>query len=94
MIMTFDFALIAQRDAKLMQAIHDAMASQKNEVVCTNIHKLSFFPSKQTVIVDAVSKNSPFHYKIVPKEIKYPAVIKMLNNNWKDIRKDEIMDIE
>ena len=31
MIMTFDFALIAQRDAKLMQAINNAIASQKEE---------------------------------------------------------------
>ena len=94
MIMTFEFALMAQRDAKLMQAIYDAMASQTDKVVCTDVHKLSFFPSKQTVIVNAFSINSPFQHKIVPKEINYSAVIKMLNNNWEDICKDEIMDIE
>lgn len=77
-----------------MQAIYDAMASQTEIVVCTDVHKLTFFPSKQTVIVNSFSKNSPFQYKIVPKEIKYSAVIKILNNNWEDIREDEIMDIE
>ena len=94
MIKTYDFALIAQRDAKLMKAINDAMDSQNNEVVYTDIHRLSFFPSKKTVIVSALSENSPFHHKVVPKEISYTAVIKMLNNNWEDICKDEIMDIE
>ena len=81
MIKTFDFALIAQRDTKLMKAINDAIASQRNEVVCTDIHKLSFFPSKQTVIVEALSNNSPFHYKVVPKEIKYSAVIKKMDDS-------------
>ncbi len=94
MIMTFDFALIAQRDAKLMNAINDAIVSQRNEVVCTEIHKLSFFPSKQTVIVEALSQNSPFRYKVVPKEIKYSAVTKMLNGNWEDICEGEILDVD
>ena len=94
MITTYDFALFAQRDTELMQAINDAMASPNNEVVYTEIHKLSFFPSKQTVIVDALSKNSPFHNKIIPKEIKYSAINKMLHKNWESIGKDEIMDIE
>ena len=94
MIKTFDFALIAQRDTKLMKAINDAIASQRNEVVCTDIHKLSFFPSKQTVIVEALSNNSPFHYKVVPKEIKYSAVIKMVNGNWEDICEGEILDVD
>lgn len=30
MIMTYDFALIAQRDSELMKAINDAMASQND----------------------------------------------------------------
>ena len=94
MIMTFEFALIAQRDAKLMQAINNAIASQKEEIVCTEIHRLSFFPSKQTVIIDALSNNSPFHHKIAPKKVKYSALIKMLNNDWENICKDEITDIE
>ena len=46
MIMTFDFALIAQRDAHLK------------------------------------------------KEIKYSAVIKMMNGNWDDICEDEILDVD
>ena len=70
------------------------MQSQKNEVVCTDIHKLSFFPSKQAVIVEALSQNSPFHYKIIPKEIKYSAISKMINGNWDDVCFDEIMDVE
>ncbi|MBQ8568292.1 MAG: hypothetical protein IJ446_03650 [Oscillospiraceae bacterium] len=93
MMMTFDFALMAQRDAELMKAITDAMSSPKNEVVCTDIHKLSFFPSKKTVVVTALSETSPFHYKVVPKEISYSAVIKMLNKNWNDICEDEIRNI-
>lgn len=94
MIMTYDFALLARRDAKLMKAIKDALASQNNEVVCTDIHKLSFFPSKKTVIVNALSESSPFHCKVIPKEISYTAVIKMLNNDWDDICENEIMDVE
>ncbi len=94
MIMTYDFALMAQRDTKLLKAINDALVSQNNEVVCTDIHKLCFFPSKKTVIVNALSENSPFHYQVVPKEISYTAIIKMLNNNWDDICKGEIIDVE
>lgn len=88
--MTYDFALLAQKDAKLMKAINDAMMSKKNEVVCTELHKLSFFPSKQIVIVEALSENSPFHYKILPKEIKYSVVAKLINGKWEDLCENEI----
>ena len=94
MIMTYDFALIAQRNSKLMKAINDAMASQNDQEVCTDMHRLSFVSSKKVVIVEPLSENSPFHYKVVPKAISYTAVIKMLNNNWADICEGEIMDVE
>ncbi len=43
MIMTYDFGFMAERDAELKEAINNALQSPKNEVVCTEIHKLSFF---------------------------------------------------
>ena len=94
MIMTYDFALIAHRDSELMKAINDAMVSQNDQEVCTDIHRLSFVSSEKVVIVKPLSENSPFHYKVVPKVITYTAVIKMLNNNWADICDGEIMDVE
>ncbi len=92
MIMTFDFVFMAQRDNILLEKIKHALLSQTNEVIYTDIHKLCFYASKQSLLVDARSENSQFRYKIVPKEIKYSAVVKMLNNNWEDICEDEIID--
>ena len=83
---------MAQRDSKLMEAIHNALASQENTVVCTDMHRISFLGFKQTAIVEALSDNSPFSYKIVPKAIKFSAVIKMLNGEWEDICEGDIID--
>lgn len=92
MIMTYDFVPMAQRDNILLEKIKHALLSQADEIIYTDIHKLCFSPSKQSLLVEARSENSPFHNKVVPKEIKYSAVIKMLNNNWDEICEDEIID--
>ncbi|MBR6530191.1 MAG: hypothetical protein IKT43_02110 [Clostridia bacterium] len=94
MIKTFDFVFDAQRNPKLMQEIKDALQNQTDVVVCTDVHKLSFLPSKQAVIVTPLSENSPYNFKVIPKEIKYTAIIKMLNGNWDNISHDEILDVE
>ncbi len=93
MLMTFDFIFMAQKDNSLSKKIETALLSPVDEVIYTDIHKLSFCALKQSLFVDARSEDSPFRYKIMPKEIKYSAVRKMLNNNWDDICEDEIRDI-
>ena len=85
---------MVQRDKVLLKRIENALLSTVDEVICTDIHKLCFNSSKQLLLVEACSKDSPFHYKIAPKEIKYSAVHKMLNGNWEDIEEGEIRDFK
>lgn len=94
MIMTYDFVFMAQRDNKLMEKIEKAIISQSDKIIYTDIHKLVFLSSKQSLIVYPCSEDSLFCKKIVPKEIKYSAVRKMIDGKWEEISKDEIMDIE
>jgi len=93
MIMTFDFAFMAQRDKALRTEIEQAILSKADSIVYTDIHKLSFSVSRQVVTVEPLSGSSLFRHKIITKAIKYSAIIKMLNNNWDNIGNDEISDI-
>lgn len=93
MIITFDFILMAQKDNILMEKIKHAVESKENAVVYTDIHKLSFCASKQSVIVENKSDSISLGYKIIPKEIKYDALLKMLDNNWECICESDIIDV-
>ncbi|MCH5342153.1 MAG: hypothetical protein J1E01_11875 [Acetatifactor sp.] len=82
MEMTYDFILMAMRDEKLMKEIQDALSGNSECEIFTGIHKLSFSSTKQTVLVEACSDTSLFSHKIIPKEIPYSAVQKMLGGDW------------
>lgn len=84
---------MAQKDDFLRAEIEQIISSNVDKVVCTDIHKLSFSASEQAAAVEPLSNSSPFCHKIIPKKIKYSAIIKMLNNDWDNIGKDEIFDI-
>ena len=88
MLMTFDFIILAMRDENLMKEIQNALSSNSDYQICTNIHRLHFNSKKQTVFVEALSETSAFHHKIVPKEIPYSALQKMLAGDWDSVEPD------
>lgn len=94
MLRTYDFIIMARRDEVLLGKIENALLNSVDEVIYTNMHKLSFMASKELLLVEARSEDSSFHHKIVPKMIKYSAVRKMLNGSWEDISEGEILDVE
>lgn len=94
MLRTYDFIIMARRDEMQFGKIENALLNSVDEVIYTDMHKLSFMASKELLLVEAQSEDSPFHHKIVPKMIKYSAVRKMLNGSWEDISEGEILDVE
>lgn len=93
MIMTYDFILTAKREKAFMKQLKEALLSHSDSILCTDIHKLSFHSDKQTVIVTPKSAASDFSWKIVPKKIKYQALIKMLDGDWDNIQPNDITDV-
>ncbi len=93
MIMTYDFILTAKHDKNFRSKIDESILSNTSSEICTDIHRLTFFPESQTVTITAKSDTSPFRYKIAPKKITYQALMKMLNDKWDSIAPDEITDL-
>ena len=94
MIRTYDFALMARKNSKLMKEIKCALISSENDIIYTDIHKLSFYSHKKILRVEPIADNNSLYHKIIPKDIKYSAVLKMLANDWDLICGDEIMDVD
>lgn len=93
LIMTYDFILKAQHDKEFMQEIHNAISSGLDSEICTDIHRLRFYGEKKVVIVEPYSENSDFNWKIIPKEITYQAILKMLDGDRDSIGSDDIRDV-
>ena len=93
MIMTYDFILKAQHDKDFMNEIRNAISSGLDNEIFTDIHRLRFYGEKKVVIVGPYSEHSDFNWKIIPKEITYSAILKMLEGNWDSIGSDDIRDI-
>lgn len=91
--MTYDFILTAKRNEKFRSQIDEALLNNLESEICTDIHKLSFLPKSQTVIITARSDTSAFKEKIVPKKITYQALMKMLDGEWDRIAPDDITDL-
>ena len=85
MVMTFDFIFMAQRDEDYMKQIKAAISSDVDVEICSDIVRLYFDQEKKVVKVSPYSETSPFHYKIVPAQITYYALSKMLANDWDGI---------
>ncbi len=85
MVMTFDFIFDAQHDESLMNQIKEAVSKDVDAEICSDIVRLHFDSVKQVVIVRPYSETSAFHCKIVPAEITYHALLKMLANDWDGI---------
>lgn len=94
MIMTYDFILTAKHNKEFHSQIDKAILSDLNSEICTDIHRLTFFPKLQAVVVTPKSDTSAFSNKIVPKKITYKGLRKMLNGNWNTIAPGDITDID
>ena len=94
MLMTFDFIALAQHNVQFMARLKDAVSNHSDDEIIMKPYKLTFHAHKQIVTVCPYSETSEFYHKIVPKEITYQALMKMLNNDWENIGEDDIKDIE
>ncbi len=94
MIMTYDFIMTAKRNKNFRSQIEEAVLSDSNNEICTDICRLTFFPESQAVIVTANSDSGVFKHKIIPKKITYRALRKMLNGEWDSIVPGDIEDFD
>lgn len=94
MLMTFDFIFAAQRDKILMKQLREAIQSDSDVEICTDIHRIHFDAHRKTVAIRPYSETSAFHHKIAPKEVKYEVFVKMLDMDWENLQFDDIIDID
>lgn len=94
MIMTFDFIFSAQKNNNFMDKLKEAVQSDSDVEICTDLHRVCFDARRKVVIVRPRSETSPFRYKIVPTEIKYQAFLKMLDSDWEHLEADDIKYID
>ena len=92
MIETFDFIWKAKYDQDFRKVLQDAISSNENCEINTDKHKLSFDAKSQTVSV-APKSNTGVYNKIIPKKMKYQALMKMLKGEWDNFAPDDITDI-
>lgn len=83
--MTYDFIIMARRDKAFFTQLQDAMASASDCEVLTDIHKLRFQPGKQVVTVGPHSETRTFCHKVIPTEIAYQTLQKMIDGDWDSI---------
>lgn len=93
MIMTYDFILTAKHNKDFRLQLDKAITSDLNCEICTEIHRLTFLPESQVVIVTAKSDTSALRNKIIPKKITYQALLKMLDGEWNHIAPGDVADI-
>ena len=92
MIETFDFIWKAKYDQEFRKVLQDAILSKEHCEIYTDKHKLSFDAKSQTVSVTP-NLNTGDCNKIIPKKMKYQALMKMLKGEWDNFAPDEITDI-
>ena len=68
MIMTYDFILTAKYNKEFRVQLDNAILSDLNSEICTDIHRLTFCRNLRVVIVTAKSDTSAFRNKIIPKK--------------------------
>lgn len=94
MIMTYDFIFAALKNKNRMDKLREAVQSESDVEICTDIHRVHFDPHRKVVTVRPYSETSPFHYKVVPTEIKYQGFIKMLDSDWEHLEPGDIKYID
>ena len=92
MIETFDFIFKAKYDQDFMKVLQGAISSNENCEIYTDRHKLNFDAKSQMVSITPNS-NTGIYNKIIPKKIKYKALMKMLKGEWDNFAPDDVADI-
>ncbi|MCH5270332.1 MAG: hypothetical protein J1E83_06235 [Lachnospiraceae bacterium] len=92
MIQTYDFIFKAKYDQDFMKVVQDAVSSNENCEINTDRHKLNFDAKSQMVIITP-NLNTGIYNKIIPKKIKYKALMKMLKGEWDNFAPDDVADI-
>lgn len=92
MIRTFDFILKAKYNRAFMEQLEKAMSSEQSSELCTDTHRLTFYPQSKLILIAPASDSSIFHYKIVPKKMTYQAFFKILHGKWEQLDADDVAD--
>lgn len=90
MMRTYDFLLQAQRDSEFMSQIQAAISSASSSTLYTKTHKLEFSAQTQCVIITSNTEQELIKNKIIPVEMKYQALLKMLARDWDAINPTDI----
>ena len=88
---TLDFLIYAQRDDELKKSLLLAIEEGLETEICTKVHRLRFLPEEGYVHIEALSKNSPFAYKVIPSKMSYNAIKKILFTNRFEFDTDELI---
>lgn len=92
MIQTFDFIFKAKYDQDFMKVLQDAISSNEDCEIYMDRHKLNFDAKSQMVSITPNS-NTDIYNKIIPKKVKYKALMKMLKGEWDNFAPDDISDL-
>lgn len=94
MIMTYDWIIMATRNKKWKEEIEKALASDRDqELIYLDMLRIKFDAQIKRVTVQAFSEDSPFHWKVIPKQMTYHFVQETINGNWDAINENDIIDI-
>lgn len=95
MEMTYDWIMRAWHDDELANQIKSIVSDKENiELTIDEIFRLVFDADNRVVIVRPFSDTSDFHWKIIPKQIKYRAALDLLNKNFDNIQDGDIVEIK
>ena len=92
MIRTFDFILKAKYNKAFMEQLEKAMSSDQSSELCTDTHRLTFYPQSKVILIAPASESSIFQYKIVPKKLSYQGFCIILHGNWEQLDADDVTD--
>lgn len=91
--MTYDFIMHAWNDEEFMSKLLTGMEQNEDCEVCTECHRITFHSDIHKIDVFPLSETSPFHWKIMPMQITYSALYKMLNKDFEHFEHDDIVII-
>ena len=89
--MTFDWIIWANRDSGFKEQIEDLITnSQTIEITYRQMYRLRFDGSSQSLLVTPFSNTSDFNRKIIPTQISYDAVKRLLKGDWDSLTHEDI----
>ena len=94
MLQTFDFIRCAWKNDELMLKLMDSMKKDVDSEVHTECHRIRFRADIRKVEIFPLSETSPFHWKVIPKQMTYSALLQMLHKDLEHFKDDDIVDID